>query len=66
MVPAKGYEAGDALAEELRAYCKERMLRMAVPKEIEFRDSLPKTLVGKTDYRALQEEEREKAAEERK
>ena len=66
VVPAKGYEAGDALAEELRAYCKERMLRMAVPKEIEFRDSLPKTLVGKTDYRALQEKEREKAAEERK
>ncbi len=57
VVLKEGYTGSAALSEELRAYCRERMLRLAVPKEIEFRDSLPKTLVGKIDYRALAEEE---------
>jgi long-chain acyl-CoA synthetase len=33
-----------------------------VPKHIEFRDSLPETLIGKVLRRALQDEERRKAA----
>ena len=31
-----------------------------MPKDIEFREELPKTLVGKVAYRLLEEEEREK------
>jgi long-chain acyl-CoA synthetase len=31
-----------------------------VPKQIEFRDSLPETLIGKVLRRVLQEEERQK------
>ena len=31
-----------------------------MPREIEFRDELPKTLVGKVAYRVLEEEEAEK------
>ena len=34
-----------------------------MPKDIEFRESLPKTLVGKVAYRVLEEEEAKKQAE---
>ena len=40
-------------AEELRAYCREKLTAYKVPKHIEFRDSLPKTLVGKVLRREL-------------
>ena len=33
-----------------------------MPYDIEFRDSLPKTLVGKVAYRVLQEEEEQRLA----
>ena len=33
--------------DELRAYCRERLTGYKVPKYVEFRDSLPKTMVGK-------------------
>ena len=50
----------EALKKELLAYCRERIVRYAVPSEIEFRDELPKTLVGKVAYRELEAEEDEK------
>ena len=37
--------------------CRKYLIRWAVPKEIEFRDSLPKTLLGKIDFKELQKEE---------
>ncbi len=43
--------------EELRAYCKERLAAYKVPKQIEFRDSLPKTMVGKVLRRVLAQDE---------
>ena len=47
----------DALtADELRAFCKESLTGYKVPKQIFFRDSLPKTNVGKVLRRALREE----------
>lgn len=45
-------------AEELIAFCAERLARFKVPKTIEFRDELPKTFVGKILRRELAEEER--------
>lgn len=50
----------DATKEEIMAYCRKNIAKYALPKEIEFRDELPKTLVGKVAYRQLEEEEREK------
>jgi len=47
-------------AEELQAFCKERLTAYKVPKHIEFRDSLPKSLIGKVLRRVLQEEELKK------
>lgn len=43
-------------AEELRAFCKENLTGYKVPKQIIFRESLPKTNVGKVLRRALREE----------
>lgn len=43
-------------ADELRAYCKENLTGYKVPKQIFFRETLPKTNVGKVLRRALREE----------
>ncbi|ARJ37909.1 long-chain fatty acid--CoA ligase [Sporosarcina sp. P21c] len=43
--------------EEIIAFCKERLATYKVPRIIEFRDSLPKTAVGKTMKRQLIQEE---------
>lgn len=42
--------------KELLAFCKENLTGYKIPKEIEFRDELPKTNVGKILRRALREE----------
>ena len=56
-------EAGrNALKEELMAYAKKNIAKYAMPYDIEFRDDLPKTLVGKVAYRVLEEEEAAKRA----
>ena len=39
------------------AYCRKNIAKYAMPYDIEFRDQLPKTLVGKVAYRVLEEEE---------
>jgi len=41
--------------EELREWCKENMTHYKVPRLIEFRNELPKTLVGKVMRRQLME-----------
>jgi long-chain acyl-CoA synthetase len=43
-------------AEELRAYCREHLTAYKVPRRIEFRETLPKTNVGKVLRRALRDE----------
>jgi long-chain acyl-CoA synthetase len=45
-------------AEDLRAYCKERLAPYKVPAQFEFRKELPKTMVGKVLRRALAAESR--------
>jgi long-chain acyl-CoA synthetase len=56
-------EGESATAEEISAWCRDPAQGLTgyrVPKYIEFRDSLPETLVGKVLRRVLQEEERQK------
>lgn len=43
--------------DELRAYCREKLAAYKVPKYIEFRESLPKTTVGKILRRELTNEQ---------
>ena len=57
-----GYEATDETREKIMDYCRKHIAKYALPYEIEFRDELPKTLVGKVAYRILEEEEAKKTA----
>jgi long-chain acyl-CoA synthetase len=50
-----------ATTEEIRGFAKERLAAYKVPRSVEFRDELPKTLIGKVLRRALVEEEQERA-----
>jgi len=56
-----GIAPSPEVEEELRAYCKKHIAKYALPSEIEFRESLPTTLVGKVAYTKLEEEEAAKA-----
>ena len=49
---------------ELAKFCREKLASYKVPRVFEFRDELPKTLVGKVLRRALREEEEKKLAAE--
>ena len=57
-----GYEPSDETREKIMDYCRKHIAKYALPYEIEFRDELPKTLVGKVAYRILEEEEAKKTA----
>lgn len=61
VVPADGIEAGDALRESIMEQLRLHIAKYALPREIEFRSELPHTLVGKVSFRALEEEEAQKA-----
>jgi len=46
--------------QEVIDFCAENLTRYKVPKQVEFRSELPKTMVGKILRRVLQEEEKAK------
>ncbi len=46
-----------ATSDEIIEYCRKNLTRYKVPREIEFRDALPKTMVGKILRRTLRDEE---------
>ncbi|MBR3352834.1 MAG: AMP-binding protein, partial [Erysipelotrichaceae bacterium] len=54
----------DSVKEEILTYCRKHIAKYAMPYDIEFRDELPKTLVGKVAYRVLEEEENAKIDQE--
>lgn len=66
VVLRQGVEPSDKIKEEIIENCKKNISRYGVPKEIEFRTELPKTLVGKVAYRVLEEEEAKKYEEAKK
>jgi long-chain acyl-CoA synthetase len=49
--------------DDLRAHCKKNLATYKVPVEIELRDSLPQSAVGKVLYRVLRDEVAAKAGE---
>lgn len=55
-----GVAADDECKERIMQVLRQKVARYALPKEIEFRKELPKTLVGKVAYRLLEEEENAK------
>ena len=61
---AEGEPTAEALlAEELVAWCRERLASYEVPAVIEFREELPKSKVGKLLRRELRDEERAHAVD---
>lgn len=66
VVLRQGVDPSDKIKEEIIENCKKNISRYGVPKEIEFRTELPKTLVGKVAYRVLEEEEAKKYEEAKK
>ena len=59
IVLKKGYRANNEIIEQLKELCKKNLPKYALPYEYEFRKSLPRTLVGKVDFRKLQQENNE-------
>lgn len=62
-IPRNNHEA-KAIKDELMAYASKNIAKYAMPYDIEFRESLPKTLVGKVAYKQLEDEELAKYEEE--
>ena len=56
IVPMPGIEPSEELKKEILDYCACHIAKYAMPREVEFRTELPKTLVGKVAYRVLEEE----------
>ena len=63
---APGTPANDETKKILMDHCRKHIAKYAMPYDIEFKEDMPKTLVGKVAYRVLEEEElaKIKAAEE--
>ena len=54
------------LKREIKDLCKENLAVYSVPKDYEFRDSLPKTLMNKVDFKKLEKDEQAKYEEKNK
>ena len=52
-----GIEASEQSKQDIMEYCRKHLAKYKMPSDIEFRDDMPKTLVGKVAYRKLEEEE---------
>ena len=54
---AAGVAATDATKQAIMDHRRKHIAKYAMPYDIEFKDEMPKTLVGKVAYRVLEEEE---------
>ena len=61
IVLKEGVEKIPLTKRKIMDYCSSNIAKYAMPREIEFIDALPKTKLGKVDYRLLQEESNKKA-----
>jgi benzoate-CoA ligase len=55
VIECEGAAGDELLAEELRAWCKERLRRYEYPHVVRFVDALPRTLTGKVQRFALRD-----------
>ena len=61
VVLKEGIAPSEETKEKILEQCRSYVAKYALPRQIEFRDSLPKTPVGKVAYRVLEEEELKKS-----
>ena len=57
VVLKEGHNPSDELKEKIFDYCRKHIAKYAMPYDIEFRDSIPVTKVGKIAYTELEKEE---------
>lgn len=60
IVLKEGFEGSEELINDIKEFCKEYLIKWGIPKEIEFRDALPQTRVGKIAFSELEKEEQNK------
>ncbi|HVO66359.1 MAG TPA: AMP-binding protein [Syntrophales bacterium] len=53
-------KAGPEMEKALIDHCREHLIKWSCPREIEFLEILPKTLVGKVDFKVLEQQEIER------
>lgn len=58
IVLKNGINPTDEVQNSIKEHCSKNIAKYAMPKEFEYRDSLPKTLVGKVAFRELMDEEK--------
>ena len=58
IVLKQGVSPSEGTMQAIKDYASKHIAKYAMPREIEFRDELPKTLVGKVAYRILEQEEK--------
>ena len=56
IVLENGYKVNSNIKKEIKEYCEKKLAHYMIPKEFEFRESLPKTMIGKVNYRELEKE----------
>lgn len=54
---AEGVEKSEETKQAILDHCRKHVAKYAMPCDVEFKDEMPKTLVGKVAYRMLEEEE---------
>lgn len=59
IVLKKGIEPTPEITKEIKEYCAKNLAKYMLPKEYVFRESLPKTIIGKVNYRELEKENNE-------
>ena len=60
---AEGVEKSEETKQAILDHCRKHVAKYAMPCDVEFKDEMPKTLVGKVAYRMLEEEELRKQQE---
>ena len=55
-----GFPATEETKQSILAHCRKNIAKYAMPYDVEFRENLPTTLVGKVTYRVLEDEELKK------
>ena len=51
-----GIKVTNKIKNDIKEYCEKNLAKYMLPKEYVFRESLPKTMIGKVDYRELEKE----------
>jgi long-chain acyl-CoA synthetase len=54
------------MVKQIQEFVMANLLKYESPRDIEFREELPKTLIGKINFRSLEKEELEKLKAEKK